>query len=292
MNEPFKQWRDPPTHFNFAADVVERWARQRPDAPALWWVDESGRREQKVSFGRLADQLRRAANFFASLGIRRGERVLVILPRIPQWWTAMLGLIRLGAVPIPGTPLLTARDIAYRAQTAEVNAILTDADGASKLTGFDGVKVLVGEPRAGWADFDAGVADASAGFEAEPTRSVKQDLSAFKFLQLRHCVSADEVIKSAGYRIGPFEVESALVEHPAVVEAAVVGTPDPVRGQIVKAFVVLRPGYSAGEQLVRELQQHCKQVTAPYKYPREIEFVAELPKTISGKIRRVELRQR
>ncbi len=103
---------------------------------------------------------------------------------------------------------------------------------------------------------------------------------------------ADDVIKSAGYRIGPFEVESALIEHPAVLEAAVVGKTDTVRGQVVKAFVVLRRDRAPGEQLRRELQDHCKRVTAPYKYPREIEFVAELPKTISGKIRRVELRRR
>ncbi len=102
----------------------------------------------------------------------------------------------------------------------------------------------------------------------------------------------DDVIKSAGYRIGPFEVESALVEHPAVIEAAVVGKPDSVRGQIVKAFVVLRRDCAPSDQLKLELQGHCKRVTAPYKYPREIEFLPELPKTISGKIRRVELRMR
>jgi acyl-coenzyme A synthetase/AMP-(fatty) acid ligase len=102
---------------------------------------------------------------------------------------------------------------------------------------------------------------------------------------------ADDVISSGGYRIGPFEVESALLEHPAVVESAVVGSPDPDRGNIVKAFVVLRPDFEPSEQLVKELQDHCKRVTAPYKYPRAIEFIAELPKTRSGKIRRVELRQ-
>ena len=102
---------------------------------------------------------------------------------------------------------------------------------------------------------------------------------------------ADDVIKSSGYRIGPFEVESALIEHPDVVEAAVVGKPDAMRGQIVKAFVVLRKGCAPRESLVGELQEHCKRVTAPYRYPREIEFVAELPKTISGKIRRIDLRQ-
>jgi acyl-coenzyme A synthetase/AMP-(fatty) acid ligase len=102
---------------------------------------------------------------------------------------------------------------------------------------------------------------------------------------------SDDVISSGAYRIGPFEVESALLEHPAVLESAVVGSPDPDRGNIVKAFVVLRPGRTGDAELVRELQEHCKRVTAPYKYPREIEFIAELPKTRSGKIRRVELRQ-
>ena len=102
---------------------------------------------------------------------------------------------------------------------------------------------------------------------------------------------ADDVITSGAYRIGPFEVESALIEHPAVLESAVVGSPDPDRGHIVKAFVVLRPGRTPGPELVAELQAHCKSVTAPYKYPREIEFIAELPKTRTGKIRRGDLRQ-
>jgi acetyl-CoA synthetase/medium-chain acyl-CoA synthetase len=103
---------------------------------------------------------------------------------------------------------------------------------------------------------------------------------------------ADDVIISAGYRIGPFEVESALLEHPAVLESAVVAKPHAERGAIVKAFVVLRPGVVPGDALVGELQDHVKRITAPYKYPREIEFVPDLPKTVSGKIRRVELRER
>jgi acyl-coenzyme A synthetase/AMP-(fatty) acid ligase len=102
---------------------------------------------------------------------------------------------------------------------------------------------------------------------------------------------ADDVIISSGYRIGPFEVESALIEHPAVAESAVVASPDAERGEVVKAFVVLAPGYRGDDALVRDLQEHVKRVTAPYKYPRRIEFVDELPKTVSGKIRRVELRQ-
>ncbi len=101
----------------------------------------------------------------------------------------------------------------------------------------------------------------------------------------------DDVIKSSGYRIGPFEVESAMLEHPAVLEVAVVGKPDALRGQIVKAFVVLRSGFTHSEQLKIEMQQHCKKLVAAYKYPREVEFVDELPKTASGKTRHFALRQ-
>ena len=523
-----KMIQEPPAHFNFARDIMERWARERPDAVALWWVDESGRHEQKFSFEQLADRFRRATTFFNTVGIHRGDRVLIILPRLPQWWIAMLGLVRLGAVPIPGTPLLTRKDIRYRVETAEARAVITDVDGADKMEGMSAeVRILVGAERPGWTNFDAGVPDASAEFEPEPTRSdepgiiyftsgttgqpkmvwhtqasyglghrltgelwldlkpadihwnlsdtgwakaawsnfygpwhmgacvfvmdargkfdsvatlrtlarypittwcapptalrlmVRENLSAFRFPHLRHCVSAgeplnpeimaawkaatgltiyegygqtetiilignfkslghpvrpgsmgkptpgfevavldpalnklsagkegelavrleprrplglfreywrnpaenaarfrgdwyltgdlvrrddqgyywfvgraDDVIKSAGYRIGPFEVESALIEHAAVLEAAVVGKPDPVRGSIVKAFVVLRKDHAPSEALKAELQKHCKHVTAPYKYPRDIEFVVELPKTVSGKIRRVELRER
>ena len=104
----------------------------------------------------------------------------------------------------------------------------------------------------------------------------------------------DDVIKSSGYRIGPFEVESAVMTHPAVVECAITGVPDEIRGQLIKATIVLANEYKshAGDELVKEIQNHVKNVTAPYKYPRVIEFVDELPKTISGKIRRVEIRQK
>jgi acetyl-CoA synthetase/medium-chain acyl-CoA synthetase len=101
----------------------------------------------------------------------------------------------------------------------------------------------------------------------------------------------DDVIKSSGYRIGPFEVESALIEHAAVLDVAVVGKPDPLRGQVVKAFVVLRSGVEETADLKIDLQTHCKRLIAAYKYPREIEFVRELPKTSSGKTRHVALRQ-
>jgi acetyl-CoA synthetase/medium-chain acyl-CoA synthetase len=103
---------------------------------------------------------------------------------------------------------------------------------------------------------------------------------------------ADDVILASGYRIGPFEVESALLEHPAVAESAVVSSPDVVRGEVVKAFVILAPGYTPSDELSKDLQDHVKQITAPYKYPRKIAFVESLPKTPSGKIRRIELREK
>ncbi|NLI38722.1 MAG: AMP-binding protein, partial [Clostridiaceae bacterium] len=102
----------------------------------------------------------------------------------------------------------------------------------------------------------------------------------------------DDIIKSSGYRIGPFEVESVIMEHPSVLECAVTGVPDPLRGQVVKATIVLARGYEPSDALAKEIQDYVKKNTAPYKYPRIIEFVEELPKTISGKIRRTEIRKR
>jgi acyl-coenzyme A synthetase/AMP-(fatty) acid ligase len=515
-----------PLHFNFATDVIDRWAQERPESPALWCVNATTDVEQKFSFGQLATLSCQAADFLRSSGIRRGDRVLVMLPRVPEWWIGMLGLIRLGAVPVPGTLLLTARDVAYRLGSARISAVITTLDGVTKVGGFEGTRLLVGGERPGWLDFDRGMREASASFRGERTLSddpgmiyftsattgnpkmvlhtqasyglghrltgqlwldlrpedvhwnlsdlgwgkaawssfygpwqmgacvfaldvpgkfdpvlalktlatfpittwcapptalrliVRQDLSGWRFPHLRHCVSAgeplnpevlslwreatgltlheaygqtetvvlvgnfrslghevrpgsmgkatpgftvalldehlqevpagvegevavrvkphrpvglfseywlnpkemaahfqgdwyltgdratrdadgyfwfigrkDDVIKSSGYRIGPFEVESALLEHPAVLEAAVIGQPDLLRGQIVKAYVVLRPGVDPGNGLKAELQVHCKKLIAAYKYPREIEFVQELPKTTSGKTRHVELRQ-
>ena len=102
---------------------------------------------------------------------------------------------------------------------------------------------------------------------------------------------SDDLISSAGYRISPFEVESALLEHDLIAESAVVGIPDDTRGQLVKAYIVLVDGHKGSNELIKKIQDFCKNLTAPYKYPRKIEFVKTLPKTISGKIRRVELRE-
>jgi acetyl-CoA synthetase len=101
----------------------------------------------------------------------------------------------------------------------------------------------------------------------------------------------DDLIKASGYRISPFEVESAIISHPDVLECAVVASPDEMRGTIIKAFVILHDRTKASDKLVKDIQKHAKKVAAPYKYPREIEFVTELPKTQSGKIKRKELRE-
>ena len=515
-----------PEYFNFASDIFDGWARSTPHRPALWCVDGVTGAEQKFTFAELSRLSAQAAQVFHAQGLRRGDRVLVMLPRVWQWWAALLGLTRLGAVPIPATLQLMPRDVTYRLQTARIRAVLTNADGLAKVEGFDGLRLVTGPGPTGWVDFDAALKTAPPRFAGPPTRAmdpgilyftsattgepkmvlhtqasyglghritgelwldgrpgdvhwnvsdlgwakaawssffgpwhqgacvfavdihgkfdpahtldilanfpittwcapptalrlmVRQQLSKWKFPHLRHCVTAgeplnpeimklwkagtgldlyegygqtetvilignyrsrgdvirpgymgqaspgfslalldeelravpdgqegqiavrvnpvrplglfreywlspettaaqfqqdwyltgdrairdpaggfqfigrtDDVIKSSGYRIGPFEVESVLLEHPAVLEAAIVGRPDPVRGQIVKAFVILRPEFTASDELRHELQQHCKHTAAPYKYPREIEFVRELPKTISGKTRRFELRQ-
>ena len=160
-----------PLHFNFATDVIDRWAQERPEAPALWCVNAATGAEQKFSFRQLAALSCQAADFLRSSGVRRGDRVLVMLPRVPQWWIAMLGLIRLGAVPVPATLLLTARDVAYRLGSARISAVITNPDGVAKVGGFEGTRLLVGGERPGWLDFDRGVREASAGFRGEPTRS-------------------------------------------------------------------------------------------------------------------------
>src|SRR4051794_39417749 len=160
-----------PEFFNFTQDVVEKWAASTPDALALWWIDEAETRECKFTYREMAEAGIRAANFFAGAGIQRGDRVLVVLPRVPEWWFALLGLIRIGVIPIPGTPLLTAKDIAYRIEAASVSAIITDGIGASRTGDFSGQKIIVGEDRDGWLRFEEGLASVSSTRADEPTRS-------------------------------------------------------------------------------------------------------------------------
>ena len=191
-------------------------------------------------------------------------------------------------------PCLEVRPGSMGKPTPGNDVDVIDDEGKRLAAGEEGHIALAVEPErpvglmAGYWRDDAANADAFRnGWYLTGDRAVKDEDGYLWFVS-----RSDDVIISASYRIGPFEVESVLVEHPAVMESAVVGKPDPDRTSIVKAFVVLAPGHEGTPELARELQEHVKRATAPYKYPREIEFVETLPKTISGKIRRSELRER
>ena len=536
-----------PEHFNFAYDVMDAWAAEEPERLALLWTNDEGV-ERRATFAQLKEQSDQAASYLQSLGIGKGDPVMLILKRRYEWWLTMLALHKLGAIVIPATHMLTKKDIVYRNTRASVKAIVCVDDPyvmsqvEAAMPASPTVEVLVkveaeshethethetqethlplwhswqkewlaapafkrpafvnnnddtmlmyftsgtsGEPKmvahdflyamghlttgVFWHNLHPGslhltVADTGWGkavwgkfygqwfagatvfvfdhekfnadtllrqmekykvtsFCAPPTIyrfMIREDLSRYDLSSLEYCCTAgealnpavfdklkektglnimegfgqtettmtlgtfpwmkpkpgsmgipnaqyniglvradgtpcedgekgeivvrvgdkkpiglfkeyyrdeektreawhdglyhtgdmawrdedgyywfegriDDVIKSSGYRIGPFEVESALMTHPAVVECAITGVPDDVRGMVVKATVVLGKEWKdkAGDDLVKELQQHVKKVTAPYKYPRIVEFVDELPKTISGKIRRVEIRKK
>ena len=160
-----------PLHFNFTTDVIDRWAMERPDAAALWCVNAATGAEQKFSFRELATLSCQAADCLRSNGVRRGDRVLVMLPRVPQWWIAMLGLIRMGAVPVPTTLLLTPREVDYRLTSARASAIIASPDAAAKVDDYNGTRLLVGGERPGWTDFDQGLRQASESFPGERTLS-------------------------------------------------------------------------------------------------------------------------
>jgi acetyl-CoA synthetase len=518
-----------PEVFNPVLDIVESWAAEAPDDLALVSLDGAGGVVAEQTVADLARESRRAARALLDAGVGKGDRVFIMLPRVPAWYTAMLGAIRFGAVVMPAPNMLTPRDIGYRIGTSGASVAITDPSGAERLDSVEGeldslrLRIAWGGGGEGWLDLDE-LLDAAGDGEtpAEPTAAtdpmiifftsgtvsypkmvqqpasyglghattarfwhdlrpgdrhwtvsdtgwakaawgglfgqwheratvvqvalgkpdadtvlgivagaeitsfcapptlyrllVQGDFTKHDLSKLRHCTSAgeplnpevirawadgtggltvydgygqsetvamvanyrclpvrpgsmgkpvpgwdvdvfddegarcdddivgniavrldgarpvglfdeylgdddanarsfrnglyysgdkawrdgdgylwfegrdDDVITSSAYRIGPFEVESALVEHEAVMEAAVVGKDDPERTQIVCAFVILAEGHSGGPALAKELQDFAKNLTAPYKYPREIHFVDELPKTISGKIRRSELR--
>jgi acetyl-CoA synthetase len=520
-----------PDTYNPVIDIVERWAAESPDDIALVSLDANGDVVAQQTAVDLARESRRAARALLELGVKKGDPVFIMLPRVPAWYAAMLGVIRIGAIAMPGTNQLTSKDIAYRVRSADAVAAITDATGAAKVDAIDEPLETLEHRiawdaggRDGWREFDSIMDDAGDGetpeaptamdepillfftsgtvsypkmvlhpasygaghistarfwhdlrpgdrhwtvsdtgwakaawgglfgqfheratvvqvalgkpdadtimsiiakaditsFCAPPTlyrMLVQADFSKHDLSKLRHCTSAgeplnpevirawkdgsggltvydgygqsettvlvanyravpvrpgsmgkpvpgwdvdvvdddgdrvaddtvgniavrvgegrpiglfeeyhqdaraneqsfrhglyytgdkawrdsdgylwfegrdDDVITSSAYRIGPFEVESALIEHPAVAEAAVVGKDDAERTQIVTAFCVLTEGHHGDDDLARELQEHTRTLTAPYKYPREIHFVTELPKTVSGKIRRSELRE-
>ena len=522
-----------PERFNAARDIVDDWAAREPEQLALVMVSPDGSQADRYTFADLRDRSDRAARVLADQGVTKGDRVFVMLPRIIGWYEVVLGLVKLGAIPMPGTTQLRQKDIAYRVNRAEAVMAITDPDGVDKVDDVLGDcpslrhRVVVGDAVAdGWVDLATAMSEADGGpVDTEPTAAddplfvyftsgttgnpkmvlhthasygighqitarywqdlgpddliwavsdtgwakaaysklfgqwslgaavlawnaqgkpdfaqmlrmiqdhgvtvfcapptiyrnfVPLDLSGYDFSKLRHCLAAgealnpetfnawkaatgtsihdgygqtetvillanypavpikvgslgqpspgldvaivdddgqrlgpgdegqiavrvrperprwlfteywrdeeataaahlgdwyltgdrahvdedgyfwfssraDDVIISAGYRIGPFEVESVIMEHPAVVECACIGVPDDERGEVVKAFVVLGPGHEPSDELATAIQDHVKAETAPYKYPRHVEFLTELPKTVSGKIRRVDLRNR
>jgi acyl-coenzyme A synthetase/AMP-(fatty) acid ligase len=169
-----------PEYFNFATDVIGKWASD-PNKLAMLWIGQNGE-EQQLTFAHFAERSSRAANAFARLGIQKGDRVLVMLPRIPEWWESVLGLMKIGAIPIPSTTLLTPKDIQYRAEVAEFAAFITDSEGAEKFDQVRGecptvkVAILV-EPNAdvggreGWTSYQQVVDEASPKFTGPKTRS-------------------------------------------------------------------------------------------------------------------------
>ncbi|UYV61956.1 ACSM3 [Cordylochernes scorpioides] len=399
----------PPQFFNFASDVVDEWARlesvgRRPSRfPALWYVSESGK-ELKWSFKDVSEMSMKTANVLQKECCQeRNDKIMVVLPKTPEWWLVKLAASRIGACFSPGTSQLSTKDLEYRLAQYEATCVITDSKTAIKIDEISTripslrSKVLVDPTmsieRNGWINLNQRLLKVNPRHECGERIDVQlleewekrtniqirirygqtemltlcnqrrdseyipgsmgkpfpgihlvvidEDLNEVKpneegqiaikidmyrpvtlckeylknpcrtkeSFQKDYYLSGDrgyvdeegyfwfvgrndDVISSAGYRIGPSEVEEAINTHPAVAESAVVSSPDPERGEVVKAFVILRPEYKEQPQdLVKQLQDHVKSLTAPYKYPRKVEFVDSLPKTISGKVQRSALRK-
>lgn len=199
-----------------------------------------------------------------------------------------------GTVLVANFPWFETKSGAMGKPSPLYNIKLLDADGDEVECGTEGEIVVCGMDKnpptglfIGYYKSPEQTAEAFKDGNYNLKDVAWQDQDGYMWYVGRH----DDVIKCSGYRIGPFEVESALIEHPAVVECAITAAPDPVRGQVVKATIVLAKGYSPSDELIKELQDHVKHTTAPYKYPRIVEFVDELPKTLGGKIKRAQIRE-
>ncbi|MBI3326182.1 MAG: AMP-binding protein, partial [Nitrospinae bacterium] len=163
-----------PTYYNFAFDVVDRWGEDAQKL-AMLWVNERGE-EKRITFREFAGRANQVGNALRTLGIRKGDRILMILPRLPEWWEAVLGIMKIGAISIPGTTLLTPKDVAYRLQAAEAKAVITDVEGAGKVEQVADecpslqLKILLGDEREGWVNYTRVVASASSNLQQERTR--------------------------------------------------------------------------------------------------------------------------
>jgi acyl-coenzyme A synthetase/AMP-(fatty) acid ligase len=295
------RWPDLP-ELNWAIDWFDVIARDNPRT-ALW-IAREGAADVKLSYAELSERSSRLANGLRARGVRRGDAILLMLPNVQVLWEVMLAAIKLGAVVVPSTTQLTPADVADRLARGQVRhsmgrplpgyeVTLIDAAGreASQNGGEGEIAIRLGRRplglMVGYSDDAELTAAVTAGGYYRTGDEASRDGDGY----FHYVGRGDDVFKSSDYRISPFELESALLEHPAVAEAAVVPSPDPVRLSVPKAFVVTAPGFTACEALARELLAFCREKLAPYKRVRRIEF-AELPKTISGKIRRVELKNR
>ena len=306
--------------YNFAFDTVDAIAENYPDKLAMLHIDKN-HIERRFTYKDMKRASAQTANSFKRLGIKRGDRVMLVLKRHYQFWFSILALHKIGAIAIPATNQLLAHDFEYRFNAAGVSAIVCTADGdvANQAEEAFGTcpqvttRILVGAKREGWHDFDEEYKLFSGKFEREengpcglfqgyyhdPERTQEvwhngmyhtgdvawRDEDGYFWYVSR----VDDVIKSSGYRIGPFEIENVIMELPYVLECGVSAAPDEIRGQVVKASIVLTKGTEPTEELKKEIQTYVKTHTAPYKYPRIIVFRDELPKTISGKIQRNKL---
>ncbi|MFZ4780088.1 MAG: AMP-binding protein, partial [Terrimicrobiaceae bacterium] len=158
-------------YFNFTTDVFDRWVKEQPEATALWWVNGDRTEELRFTFAELCDLSRRAALAFQESGIRPADPVMVMLPRVPEWWISMLGLTRLGAIPVPCTPQLTSHDLYYRLEAGNIRAVVTDTEGASKLPEFTGIGWQTDSPEAGWRHLGEALLRPADEFSAPATRA-------------------------------------------------------------------------------------------------------------------------
>jgi acyl-coenzyme A synthetase/AMP-(fatty) acid ligase len=263
------QWRIP-SQFNIGVDVCDKHvARGDGDNVALYLEGNAGQTRQ-VSFAELKQLSDRFANALTGLGIRPGDRVALILPQCLEAAVCHLAVYKIGAIALPLAKLFGPDAVPYRLANSGSRLVVTDNSHMDMMR--DIVSDLPALERLLNIDQDAGI----------------KDEDGYLWFKGRK----DDVISSAGHRIGPGEVEDSLLKHPAVANAAVIGAPDALRGQIVKAFIVLASGYMGSQALVQDIQDSVKSRLAAYEYPRAIEFIDELPMTTTGKVRRLDLRAR